>query len=85
MDERVPRVLKPDDLRSYDGAVYIEYRDSGNAELALYMYERDVEPCLQFAGRNQVFALAREEWGITWRPWSRRPTAMDMVVVAWQG
>lgn len=68
------RVMAPEELSGYDGAVFIEERCSGydGIRRALYMYQL-AEETMVFTSCSGKMTFDPQAYGAEWRCWSRRP------------
>lgn len=80
--ELTPRVLARDEIAEYDGAVYIEEESGGDITMALCT--EDYWPDMEFRDKMQSIYSSGDEYGVTWRCWTKRPTDEQRKAEPWE-
>ena len=87
--DRQPRVLDLSELKAYDGALYIERFTSDGTEysetLDIALYGEEYDNVIKFITRDGGLWLASFRYGVSWRAWTHRPSALDMAEEPWEG
>lgn len=80
------RVLELSEIPTHDGAVLLDYVRSGRdicGEWALYVCERGNTMAFTTTERLR-YELPVDEYGVTWRAWTKRPTDARWMVEPWK-
>ena len=83
---QVPRVLTLEDLMGFDGAFIIEYNPAmitRNMKWAIFHYMYDGWVYFEYPPRQERYAS--NQYGVSWRCWTARPTEAEREAVAWDG
>jgi len=84
LKEQEPRVMKPEEIPNYDGAIYLE--DFGEPEIVIAVYCRGVARRVKFAVRGTRSTIAGyDDYNKRWRAWTSRPTNEQRKAVPWDG
>ena len=83
LKEQEARVMKPEEIPDYDGAIYLE--DFGEPEIAIAVYDRGVAGRVKFAIRGTRSTIAGyDDYNKRWRAWTSRPTEEQREAVPWE-
>lgn len=81
-----PRVLSLEELMGFDGAFLIEYNKSflsWDPNWAMFHFMND--KWVHIWRPRRVEHYSKDQYGRTWRCWSRRPTEEQMEATPWPG
>lgn len=77
------RVMKPEEIPDYDGAIYLE--DFGEPEIVIAVYDRGVARRVKFAIRGTRSTIAGyDDYNKRWRAWTSRPTEKQRLNTPWE-
>ena len=83
LKEQEPRVMKPEEILDYDGAIYLE--DFGEPEIVIAVYDRSVARRVKFAVRGTRSTFADyDDYNKQWRAWTSRPTEEQRKNTPWE-
>lgn len=81
-----PKVLTPEELMGFDGAFLIEYNISFVSLDPIWATFHYMDEKWVFLYKDVVIShYSVEQYGRTWRCWSRRPTPEQMEATPWPG
>lgn len=81
--EQEARVMKPEEIPDYDGAIYLE--DFGEPEIVIAVYDRGVARRVKFAIRGTRSTIAGyDDYNKRWRAWTSRPTEKQRENTPWE-
>lgn len=82
----VPRVLSLEELMGFDGAFLVEYNKSFlSRDPSWQMLHFMDDKWVHIWRPRFVEHYSKEQYGKTWRCWSRRPTEEQMEATPWPG
>lgn len=83
LKEQEPRVMKPEEIPDYDGAIYLE--DFGEPEIVIAVYDFGVARRVKFDLRGtRSTIVGYDDYNKRWRAWTSRPTDEQRKNTPWE-